>query len=230
MPAAFLFAERCTLDATKCNVHITLKPWENPMIRIFVALAAALGLGALLAQAPWPVGWLGAAVLLGVAVVTRIRWERRARATGDDPGAEERAAWQMMAGLSVTCGHLAAALMSGRDLHVGSGNALAGDNWLLGAAAFAAWFIVRPRLRLRDERDREIAALGHKAAFWATLAILLAAALLLGFGQVLIGRDMLNFNMGNWMLVILQAVIIANFTARLVGYWLVNRPMADADA
>jgi hypothetical protein len=199
------------------------------MIKIFLALAASLGFGGLLASAPagLPAGWIGAALLLALAGAVRVHWERKARAAGDDPGAEERAAWQVVVGVGVTCGHLAAALASGVDLHIGAGSPHAGDNWLLGAAAFVGWFIVRPRERWKDERDREIAALGHRAAFWATMALLLGAALLLGFGQVLIGRDMLNFNMANWMLVILQAVIVANFAARLVGYWLANRPATD---
>lgn len=203
------------------------------MIRIFLALAASFGFGVLLASAPaaLPVkpGWFGAAVLLGLAVVVRIRWERQARAAGDDPAAEERAAWQVMIGTAVACGHLATALASGVDLHIGSGSSLAGDNWILAMAVLASWFVIRPQDRRRDERDREIAALGHHAAFWTTVVVLIGAALLLGFGQVLIGRDMLNFVMGNWMIVILELIIIANFTARLVGYWLANRP-ADSDA
>ncbi len=195
-------------------------------------LAASLGFGALLASAPAlpPVtpGWIGAALLLVLAAAVRFYWERKARASGDDPATEERAAWQVMVGASVTCGHLAASLASGADLHVG-GSPASGDNWLLGLAAFVGWFIIRPRQRSRDERDREMAALGHRVAFWTAMAVLTAAALLLGFGQVLIGRDMLNFVMGNWMIVILQLLIVANFTGRLVGYWLANRPAA-ADA
>lgn len=203
------------------------------MSRIFGVLAVSLAFGAFLAWPlfVWPVrpGWIGAAVLLLVAVGVRRHWDARRQAAGDDPGARERQSWHLLAGYGVLCGHLIAALAQQVDLHVGRGNTLALDNWTLLAAAAIGWLIVRaPRMEM-DERDREMAARGAHVGYASLTALLIVLLLTLGFAPPPILERLAPFVLGNLLVVLLLVAALAKHLTQLVGYWAASRPEDGAD-
>ena len=203
------------------------------MRRIIGVLAISLVFGAFLAWPlfAWPVrpGWIGAAVLLLVAVAVRRHWDSRRLMAGDDPGARERQSWHLMAAYGVLCGHMIAALMQQVDLHVGRGNTLALDNWTLLAAAAIGWVIVRAPRMEKDERDREMAARGAHVGY-ATLTVLLVVLLFtLGFAPPPVLERLPPFVLGNLLVVLLLLAALAKHMTQLVGYWAAARPGSEAD-
>lgn len=202
------------------------------MIRIIVALLGSLGLGAVLAAPlPWPLpaGLFGAAALVGAACASKVLWERRRKTDLDVPGWREIGAWHAVVGWGVVCGQLAMSLLRGVDLHLGSGNTLAIDNWTLGAAAVVAWLIIRPRDRTRDERDSEMANLGARTGFWALTGSLAIASVGMGFAPVAVQERLTPFVIGNILIVLILLGGLAYAAAQLVGYWAAARPPLDAE-
>ena len=200
------------------------------MFRIALALFGSLLLGGLVAL-DLPV-WLapGAAVgMIAGAMVSRRTLARRRAAGGAGPGWRETAAWHSVLGWGVVCGQLAGALWRGDDLHLGQGNSLAIDNWMLGGAAVAAWLIVRPADRTRDERDAQIDYLGARVGFWSLFALLVIASAALGFAPAAWQGRLTPFVIGNLLIVLLLLGALAYSTAQLIGYWADARPGEDAD-
>lgn len=201
------------------------------MIRIFSVLAVSLTFGGFLAWswAAWPIraGWIGAALIVAIAFLVRRRWRQRRLATGDDPGARERQSWHAMAGTGMVCGHLIASLATGLDLHLGSGNTLAVDNWTLLAGVGLAWLALRPRLMDRDERDREMANQGARAGFAAMTGLLITLLLTLGFAPPPVLDQLDPFMLGNVLVVVILLALLARYAAQLVGYWQASRPGPD---
>ncbi len=203
------------------------------MIRILGVLAASLAFGAFLAWPliAWPVrpGWIGAAVLLLTAIAARRHWDARRRETGDEPGARERQSWHAMAALAVICGHLVGSLSQGVDLHVGSGNTLALDNWTLIGAAAIGWLIVRAPRMEKDERDREMANRGAHVGLAVMTALLIALLLTLAFAPATLVERLQPFVLGNVLVVVILLASMARHAAQLTGYWAAARP-EDTDA
>lgn len=201
------------------------------MIRILGVLAGSLAFGGFLAWtwASWPIqpGWIGAALVVVIAFLVRRHWRKRRLAGGDDPGARERQAWHAMAGTGVVCGHLIASLATGLDLHLGSGNTLAVDNWILLAGVALGWLVLRPREMDRDERDREMANRGARAGFAAMIGLLIALLLILGFAPVRALDQLDPFTLGNVLVVVILLALLARHTAQLAGYWQASRPYSD---
>ncbi|MBU1385885.1 MAG: hypothetical protein KKE52_09065 [Alphaproteobacteria bacterium] len=202
------------------------------MSRIFGVLAISLAFGAFLAWPlfAWPVrpGWIGAAVLLLVAVGVRRHWDARGRRAGDDPGARERQSWHAVAALGVLSGHLIVALAQQVDLHVGRGNTLALDNWTLLAAAALGWLIVRAPRMVKDERDREIAARGAHVGHATLTGLLVVLLLTLGFAPPPVVDQLQPFVLGNVLVVLILLATLAKHATQLAGYW-AARPGDDAD-
>jgi hypothetical protein len=196
-------------------------------------LAISLAFGAFLAWPlftwPMPPGWIGAAVLLLVAVAVRRHWDARRLATGDDPGARERQSWHSMAAFGVLSGHMVAALMQEVDLHVGRGNTLALDNWTLLAAAAIGWVIVRPLRMEKDERDREMAARGAHVGHATLTVLLIALSLTLGFAPPPVLERLQPFVLGNVLVVLIMLAALAKHATQLAGYWAAARPGDDID-
>lgn len=197
------------------------------MLRIFIVLVGSLGLGVALAWswAAWPFwpGLFGAALLVLAAGLARRRWDRGA-VTGDEPGPYERRAWHSMASLAVVASHLSVALSSGLDLHVGHGNTLAVDNWLLVLGAAMGWMLMRPRSMDRDERDAEMADRGAHAGYRVLVGMLLILLLVLGFAPVGLTEQLNPFAIGNLLVVLILTSGLAAFTTQLLGYWAASRP------
>lgn len=203
------------------------------MGRVFGVLAISLAFGAFLAWPlfAWPVrpGWIGAAVLLLVALAVRRHWDARRLAAGDDPGARERQSWHAMAALGVLSGHMIAALMQQGDLHVGRGNTLALDNWTLLAAAAVGWVIVRPTRMDRDERDREMAARGAHVGYATLTVLLIGLSLILGFAPPPVQERLPPFVLGNVLIVLIMLAALVKHGVQLVAYWAAARPGDGAD-
>lgn len=197
------------------------------MVRIVVVLVGSLLLGGALAWswAAWPVwpGLFGAALLVLAAGAARWRWDRGA-ASGDEPGPYERRAWHSMASLAVVASHLSLALSSGLDLHVGRGNTLAVDNWLLILGAALGWIIMRPRSMDRDERDAEMANRGAHAGYRVLIGLLVVVLLTLGFAPVAVTQSLNPFVIGNLLVVLILTSGVAAFITQLTGYWAASRP------
>lgn len=199
------------------------------MVRIIAVLAGSLCLGAVLAWswAAWSVwpGAIGAALLVLAACVVRWRWDRSAVA-GDEPGAYERRAWHALASVAVVTSHLSVSLLSGLDLHVGRGNTLAIDNWLLVLGAALGWIIMRPRSMDRDERDAEMANRGARVGYRVLIGLLVILLLVLGFAPVVVTGQMSPFVIGNLLVVLILGSGLAAFTTQLLGYS-ASRPEAS---
>ena len=132
-----------------------------------------------------------------------------------------------MAGTGVVCGHLIASLASGLDLHLGSGNALAVDNWTLIAGVALAWLVLRPRQMNRDERDREMVNRGARAGFVAMTVLLIALLLTLGFAPPPVLDQFDPFTLGNVLVVVILLALLIRYAAQLTGYWQASRPGPD---
>lgn len=197
------------------------------MFRIFIVLVGSLGLGVALAWswAAWPFwpGLFAAALLVLAAGLARRRWDRSVF-FGDEPGPYERRAWHSMASLAVIASHLSVALCSGLDLHVGHGNTLAVDNWLLVLGAAMGWIIMRPRSMDRDERDAEMANRGAHAGYRVLVGLLVILLLVLGFAPVGMTEQLNLFAIGNLLVVLILASGLAASTTQLLGYWAASRP------
>jgi hypothetical protein len=200
------------------------------VIRIVLALLGSLAFGAVLAAPlPWPVlpGAIGAVVLLAAAIVSKIVWEKRRRGDLDAPGWREIGAWHAVIGWGVVCGQLAMSLLRGVDLHLGSGNTLAIDNWTLGLAGIVAWLIIRPRDRTRDERDAEMDRIGTRTGYWTLTGALIVASVAMGFAPVAVQERLTPFVIGNILIVLVLLGGLAYATGQLVGYWRAALPDGD---
>lgn len=199
------------------------------MIRILVVLAGSLCLGAALAWswAAWPIwpGAAGATLLVAAACVVRGRWNRGAQ-TGEEPGPYERRAWHALASLGVVASHLCVALSLGLDIHIGRGNTLAVDNWLLTLGAALGWIIMRPRSMDRDERDADMANRGARAGYRTLIGLLVVLLLVLGFAPVALTEQLNPFVVGNLLIVLILTSGLATFATQLLGYWAASPPEA----
>ena len=201
------------------------------MSRILSVLFGGLAFGGFIAWTwdAWPIppGWIGAALMIVAALLVRRRWHHRRQVTGDDPGARERQAWHAMAGIAVLCGHLMGSLATGLDLHIGSGNTLAVDNWALVGGMVIAWLALRPRSMDRDERDREMANRGARAGFATMMTLQIVLLTGLGFAPPKMLDRIDPFAVGNALVVIILLALLARYAAQLNGYWQASRPDPD---
>jgi hypothetical protein len=190
------------------------------LFRILFVLVGSLATGALVGlDLPlWLAPIAATGIVLG-AVAARRSLARRQAAGMPALTWRETAAFHSVLGWGVVCGQLAVALLRGEDLHLGQGNTLAIDNWMLGGAAVVAWLIVRPADRTRDERDGQIDALGARVGFWSLFALLVVASTVLGFAPAAWQERLTPFVIGNALIVLLLLGALAYSTAQLVAYW-----------
>lgn len=182
-----------------------------------IALLAGAGLTGLSLLTGLPLGWVGAAGLIGWSWRERRRW-RRLEAEGGDPGAPERIVWQRFVATALIGGQIVAALLSPVDIHLGRGNWLAIDCWTLAAGQLAASVLFREDPRHRDERDDAITALGRRTGFNTLIGLLVALLLWLGFAPVPWTEGLTHFLLGNILIVLIMASLLAQQAAQLVAY------------
>jgi hypothetical protein len=200
------------------------------MARIIGFLAAVLGLGGALASASvqWGIstGWIGAVALIGWAVLARRRWERLKTMTGAEPGGPERVIWHRFAGAGILFGHLVAALSSGVDLHVGSGNSLAIDSWTILGAMILSALVFRGDARERDERDLAIAARGTRAGYVALILQLIILLFYLGFAPPDLRQALTHWVLTNFLIGLIVASVLVMHLVALSGYAADGRALA----
>jgi hypothetical protein len=127
-------------------------------------------------------GWIGAFALVGWAIAARRRWQSLQKQDGSEPGAPERIVWQRLASYSVIAGHMTFALANPQyDLHVGSGNYLAVDNWTLILGMMVSAVLFRADRHDRDERDDRIDAVATRWRYRSLVGMLIPILLVVGF-------------------------------------------------
>lgn len=159
---------------------------HSNFLKVIGFLLTSIGLGAVIAwigvETGYPLGWIGAFALIGWALLARRHWQVLHDRDGSEPGAPERVVWQRLAGYSAVFGHMAFSFLNPQyDLHVGSGNYLAIDNWtlVLGMAASATLF--RADSQERDERDDRISAFATLWGFRSLIGLLVVFLTCIGF-------------------------------------------------
>ena len=154
---------------------------------LFAAVLLSLALGALLAWASHAtglaLGWVGALLMIALAVLVRRRWRVLADLA---PGTPERRLWVCLVGASVVAAHLAVLMVMigpAMQMHTPAMHTLGIDSWTLVAGAAIAYLLVRDAEPRLDERDRLIAHEARRFAWWFEFVLLTALILLLGFGE-----------------------------------------------
>jgi hypothetical protein len=156
------------------------------MIGILSVLSGCLALGALLAtwgdRLPIRPGVVSAALLISGALWIRRHWARRKQVAGDDPSSAERNLWLYLVGTALIVGYVLVVLMTpGSEVHRQTGDTGGFDSWLMLGGMGIAWYLLHQRGVSRDERDRDIAALGDRVGYWALCSLLIVFLLALGF-------------------------------------------------
>jgi hypothetical protein len=99
------------------------------------------------------VGWVGALVLTGWALLAVRRWQARYERNGSELRAPERISWQGLLGYSAIFGHMAFYFFNPLiDIQVSASNFFAIDNGLLVLGMFANSIIVKANSEVRNER------------------------------------------------------------------------------
>ncbi|MBL4869402.1 MAG: hypothetical protein JKX72_00445 [Robiginitomaculum sp.] len=192
-------------------------------MKIIVFVGGALILGAALALSSihtgLSTGWIGALGLLAWAGFVKRQWNTLHTENETEPGAPEKTLWVQTAGTGLILGHLAATLMHiDIDLHVGQGNTLAIDSWMMLAALFLAYLMFRKDYRVKDERDAIIEARGIKAGYIVLLVLLTLFSFILGFLPPPAMELLTNFIIGNIIIALMVASYLVQIIVRLSAY------------
>ena len=175
-----------------------------------VTFIVGAGLASLSVALGSPVGAIGALALVGWAIFARRRWQALRELDGSEPGAPERVVWHRFAGCIVVWGHMMFGLLNPQyDLHVGSGNYLAIDNWTLIFGALISAWLFRGDGQERDERDDRIDAIATKWGYGSLIVLLLMTLSFIGFREGNNGPGLNDFFIANLLmsLIILSAVV-----------------------
>lgn len=207
------------------------------MIKIFAICVGFLGLGALLASdsIAWPLrpGYLGGALLVGMAFFAKRRWEQL-RTDGVDPSATERAAWVMMSGTALICAFVAVTLTTpGAEVHRVSGDTGGYDSWVMFAGAVVAWALLRERRAgqaAQDERDTSIDQIANRVGYTALVVMLIAFLLLLGFAPRAWMARFTHWLIANTLLNLIMWACLAQYLAQLICYWRDARALAASES
>lgn len=200
----------------------------KPFLFLVTTLAAGAALAAAALATGAPTGWIGAAALIGWALVARRRWAKL-ETRHLEPGAPERILWLRLAGVALILGHSAGSLfLVGDDLHVGRGNTLAIDNWTLIAAVPIAALLFRRDRNEKDERHAPIVALGVRTAYVFLIVTLIPLALYLAFAPP--PAQFPGFVVAQFIIELLLASYAAMLLAQLIAYARDAEEMRRAEA
>lgn len=184
-----------------------------------VTFLIGAGLASITVAISEPVGGIGALVLVGWAIFARQRWQMLRQLDGSEPGAPERVVWHRFAGFTVVWGHMVFGLFNPQyDLHVGSGNYLAVDNWTLILGVLISAWLFRGDGEERDERDDRIDAVATRWGYLSLIGLLLMTLSFIGFQPGGNEAGLNDFFIANLLmsLIILSAVV--RQCAQLWGY------------
>ena len=154
---------------------------------LFAAVLLSSALGAALAWASMiaeqAVGWVGALIMIGLAISVRRRWRLLVHLA---PGSPERKLWVCLGGASTVAAHLAVLMLMigpSMQMHTPQMHILGIDSWTLVAGAVIAYLLVRDADPCLDERDQLIAHQARNFAWRVQFVLLSALILILGFGE-----------------------------------------------
>lgn len=154
---------------------------------LLAALFLSFALGATLAWASmlagYPLGWVGALVMISLATLVRRRWRLLAHLAPESP---KRKLWVCLVGASAVAAHLAVIMIEigpAMQMHTPQMHILGIDSWTLVAGALIAYLLVRDANSRSDERDRLIAHQARGFAWRVQFGFLSALILMLGFGE-----------------------------------------------
>jgi hypothetical protein len=187
---------------------------RGSLLKVAGFLLASTGLGLAIAWtgfgAGYPLGWIGALALIGWALLARRRWRMLYERYGSEPGAPERVAWQRLSGYALIFGHMAFGFFNPQiDLHVGSNNYLAIDNWSLILGVLASAILFRADNQERDERDDRISARATLWGYRSLIGLLIILLTFVGFLPPDLQQIFNHFVVGNLMVgtIILSMVV-----------------------
>jgi len=192
-------------------------------VKIYIFVAGVLTLGAVLAllaiHTGLSTGWVGGLSLLAWAGLVKRKWNTLHTENETEPGAPEKTLWVQTAGTGLILGHLAATLMhTDIDVHVGQGNTLAIDSWVMLVALFLVYLMFRKDYRIKDERDAIIEACGIKAGYIALLVLLTVFSFIFGFLPPSAMRWLSNFIIGNIIIALMVVSYLVQIIVRLSAY------------
>lgn len=188
---------------------------------IFIAVAAVAGavLAILSVRLHVSTGWIGGLALIVWAVRSRKKWAHARTQTGLEPSGPEQVLRLRAGGTALLLGHLLATLAHPElDLHVGQGNSLAIDSWIMIAALLIAGLLFRQDATVRDERDDAITARGTKSGYLSLIGMLILLLSLLGFLPAQILEGLNYFTLANILVAIILLSITVKYTIQLIGY------------
>lgn len=190
----------------------------KPVAFLLTAMVAgaALAFGAL--SAHLPTGWVGALALIGWAAAMRWRWAQQ-EARDVEPGAPERVLWLRLAGVALILGHLLAAiLLVGDGLRLGSGNSLAVDSWTMIAGHQIAAFLFRGDVKMRDERHAPITALGVRVGYGTLIVIQIPLLAWMVVMPLALRTLLTHFVLANVLIACMCVSYVAMLLAQLFAY------------
>lgn len=195
------------------------------MLKIFAICLAALGFGALLSlnsfHLPLRPGYIGAILMVAIAVWVRSYWRKRAVVAGDDPSAAERSVWLWMVGTALITGFVIAVLFQpGSEVHTQTGDTGGYDSWLILAGMAIAYSILRNPDVQRDERDVAISNLGTKAGYIALIILLVVFLLTIGFAPHELMQRFTHWLIANTLVTLIMLSCLVQYVAQLICYWL----------
>ncbi len=196
---------------------------HNNFVKVIGFLLAAISVGAGIAHVgvgtSYALGWVGALALIGWAFLARRRWQGLRERDGSEPGAPERVVWHRIAGYSLIFGHMTFGFFNPHyDLHVGSGNYLAIDNWTLIVGMIMSAMLFRADSQERDERDDRIDAFATRWGFRSLIGLLVILLTFTGFMPPDLQLIFTHFIVGNFMVGAIILSLIVRQAIQLFQY------------
>lgn len=192
-------------------------------LKVIGFLLATISVGAGIAfvgvETSCAVGGVGALALIGWALLARRRWQVLRERDGSEPGAPERVVWHRFAGHSLVFGHMAFGFFNPQyDLHVGSGNYLAVDNWTLILGVVISAMLFRADSQERDERDDRIDAFATRWGYRSLIGLLVILLTFIGFLPSDLQLTFTHFVVGNLMVGVIILSLIVRQAVQLFQY------------
>ena len=186
---------------------------------LLVAISVGAGIARVGVGTNCALGWVGALALIAWALLARRRWQVLRERDGSEPGAPERVVWHRFAGHSLVFGHMAFGFFNPQyDLHVGSGNYLAVDNWTLILGVVISAMLFRADSQERDERDDRIDAFATRWGYRSLIGLLVILLSFIGFLPPDLQFTFTHFVIGNLMVGAIILSLVARQATQLCQY------------
>lgn len=104
------------------------------------------------------------------------------------------------------------------DIHVGNGNTLAIDSWLMIFASVITEFIFRKERRVKDERDAQYVANSIKLGYFSLAALITTFALYIGITPPSYREVLTQFLIGNILISLVLISYLFQIVVRIYSY------------